>query len=168
MPAPTLAAVGGRCLGGGLELVLACDLVLVHPDAELGLPEIKLAVFPPAGLALLPARVGGGDAADLALSGRSWSGRRAFERGLAQRIVTDSLADDLDEWLAHDFVPRSAAALRHASLAGRWPVRRALLQLPRLCATYLDDLMREPDAIEGIDSFLAKRSPQWGDSGNRT
>jgi len=57
-PAPVIAAVRGQCLGGGLELVLACDLIVAEENAQLGVPEIRLGVFPPAASALLPARVG--------------------------------------------------------------------------------------------------------------
>ena len=53
-PAPTIAAVRGQCLGGGLELALACDLILAEETAQLGCPEIQLGVFPPAASALLP------------------------------------------------------------------------------------------------------------------
>src|SRR5271167_28092 len=68
-PAPTIAAVRGQCLGGGLELTLACDLILAEETAQLGCPEIQLGVFPPAASALLPARIGAGPAASLVLTG---------------------------------------------------------------------------------------------------
>ena len=56
--AVTLAAVSGACLGGGAEIVAACDIVLVAEDARIGFPEIRLACFPPGAAALLPARIG--------------------------------------------------------------------------------------------------------------
>ncbi|MBL8957980.1 MAG: enoyl-CoA hydratase/isomerase family protein, partial [Myxococcaceae bacterium] len=58
LPVPVLAAVRGKCLGGGLELVLACSRVWAHPSARLGCPELKLGVIAPAASALLPHRVG--------------------------------------------------------------------------------------------------------------
>ncbi|MCH7493474.1 enoyl-CoA hydratase/isomerase family protein, partial [bacterium] len=59
-PAVTIASARGLCLGGGLELALGCDRIVLHTEAKVGLPEICLGVFPPAGLALLPLRAGDG------------------------------------------------------------------------------------------------------------
>jgi len=165
--APTIAAVRGHCLGGGLELVLACDLVLAEETAQLGCPEIQLAVFPPAASTLLPVRIGGSAAAKLVLSGASINGSAAAAVGLVNRTATPGqLEAVLTDWLAAEFLPRSASALRCAALAGRRPLIRALEQdLPVLERMYLDDLMSEPDAVEGIRAFLEKRPPRWGRSG---
>jgi len=166
-PAPTIAAVRGQCLGGGFELVLACDLILAEETAQLGSPEIKLAVFPPAATALLPVRIGAGPAAALVLTGTSWSGAAAAAAGLVTRTAPASeLEPILSDWLKKDFLPRSPAALRHAARAARRPVQRALAEdLPELERRYLEELMAEPDAIEGIRAFLEKRPPRWGGKG---
>jgi enoyl-CoA hydratase/carnithine racemase len=72
----------------------------------------------------------------------------------------------LAELLAADFLPRSPSALRYAALAVRRPLMHALEQdLPVLERLYLQDLMSEPDAAEGIRAFLEKRSPHWRKSG---
>ncbi|HEU5250894.1 MAG TPA: enoyl-CoA hydratase/isomerase family protein, partial [Thermoanaerobaculia bacterium] len=84
-PAVTVAAVSGACLGGGAELVAACDLVFVSEDARIGFPEIRLACFPPGAAALLPARIGGARTADWILTGRTISGREAANAGFASR-----------------------------------------------------------------------------------
>jgi cyclohexa-1,5-dienecarbonyl-CoA hydratase len=164
LPAPTIAAVRGQCLGGGFELVLACDLILAEESAQLGVPEIKLAVFPPAASALLPRRIGAGPAAALILTGTSWSGKRAADAGLVTRAVAEGELDSaLAEWLTKDFLPRSPAALRLAARAARRSVRRAVEEdLPAVERLYLDELMAEPDATEGIRAFLDKRAPRWG------
>lgn len=167
LPAPTIAAVRGQCLGGGFELVLACDLILAEETANLGSPEIKLAVFPPAASAVLPARVGLNRAADLVLTGASWSGAAAAAAGLVARTAPDGqLEAVLDQWLETDFLPRSPAALRHAAGVVRRPLRRALTaELPKLEVLYLQELMAEPDASEGIRAFLEKRPPRWSRKG---
>jgi cyclohexa-1,5-dienecarbonyl-CoA hydratase len=168
-PGPTIAAIRGQCLGGGLELALACDLILAEERAQLGQPEIKLAVFPPAASALLPARIGAGPAAELLLTGESWSGREAASRGLVTRTAADGeLETALELWLEKEFLPRSPAALAQAARASRRPLRRALEEeLPALERQYLEELMAEPDALEGIEAFLEKRSPQWGRGNQR-
>ncbi|MGK2856163.1 MAG: enoyl-CoA hydratase-related protein [Thermoanaerobaculia bacterium] len=162
-PAPTIAAVRGQCLGGGLELVLGCDLVIAEETAQLGQPEIKLAVFPPVASALLPVRIGTAGAAALTLTGRSWSGTEAMQRGLVTRTAPAGQLDAaLLAWLEEDFAPRSPAALRFAAIAIRGAVVHALNEhLPRLDRLYLDELMKEHDAVEGIEAFLAKREPVW-------
>lgn len=162
-PAPTIAAVRGQCLGGGFELVLACDLILAEETAQFGCPEIKLGVFPPAASALLPVKVGGAWTSNMVLTGDSWPGTAAARTGLVSRLVAaGELEAKLNEWLEADFLPRSAAALRHAARAIRVPILSALKNdLPRLERIYLDGLMSEPDAIEGIRAFLEKRPPAW-------
>jgi cyclohexa-1,5-dienecarbonyl-CoA hydratase len=166
-PAPTIAAVRGQCLGGGLELALACDLILAEENAQLGCPEIQLGVFPPAASAILPVRVGAGLAAGLVLGGASVTGTIAAGMGLVNRTAAPGqLENALATWLAAEFLPRSATALRHAARAVRRPLLRALEQdLPLLERIYLEDLMREPDAVEGIQSFLEKRPPNWRGTG---
>ena len=166
-PAPTIAAVHGQCLGGGLEVALACDLILAEETAQLGCPEIQLGVFPPAASALLPVRIGAGPASSLVLTGASVSGAVGAAIGLVARTAgPGQLETVLAEWLAADFLPRSAAALRYAALAVRRPLVHALEQyLPVLERLYLQDLMSEPDAAEGIRAFLEKRPPRWRKSG---
>ena len=162
-PAPTIAAVRGQCLGGALELVLACDLILAEETAQLGLPEIKLGVFPPAGSALLPVRIGAGRASEMVLTGASWTAATALAAGLVNRVAAPGqLESELDARLQNDFLPRSASALRYAAQAARRPLVHALRHhLPELESLYLNDLMRHPDAAEGIRAFIEKRPPQW-------
>ncbi len=164
LPAPTLAAVRGQCLGGGFELALACDLVLAEETAHLGCPEIKLAVFPPAASALLPVRVGAGPAAELLLTGRSWTAAEAARHGVVTRLAEEGrLDEELEAWLEVGLLPLSPAALRHAVVAARNPILRALEEdLPGFERLYCEELMAEPDALEGLRAFLDKRPPRWG------
>jgi cyclohexa-1,5-dienecarbonyl-CoA hydratase len=168
-PAPTIAAVRGQCLGGGFELVLACDLVFAEETAKFGCPEIKLGVFPPAASALLPVRVGSGWASNMVLTGDTWTGAGAAGTGLVSRLAAAGELDmKVEDWLQSDFLPRSAAALHHAARAVRAPILSALEKdLPRLERIYLDELMVEPDAVEGIRAFLEKRSPVWVQPDNK-
>jgi cyclohexa-1,5-dienecarbonyl-CoA hydratase len=164
-PAATAAIVRGRCLGGGFELALACDFLFAAEDAQLGLPEIDLGVFPPAGAALLPRRVGAARAASAILTGASRSAAEWASLGLVEFVSSgDSLAGDVDAWFARSLAPKSAAAIRHAAAAARLPlldeVKRTLPALERL---YLDELMHTSDAEEGVRAFLEKRPPRWTD-----
>ncbi|HLM79255.1 MAG TPA: enoyl-CoA hydratase/isomerase family protein [Terriglobales bacterium] len=163
-PAPVIAAVRGQCLGGGFELVLACDLILADKTAQFGSPEIKLAVFAPAASALLPVRIGLAIASRLLLTGAALSAEEAARFGLVARCA-DDLDGALETWLESDFLPRSPSALKYACQAARRPLRRALDEdLPQIESLYLNDLMATPDAVEGIRAFLEKRAPQFARS----
>jgi cyclohexa-1,5-dienecarbonyl-CoA hydratase len=165
-PVPTAAVVRGRCLGGGFEVVLACDLVFASHDAKLGVPEIVLGVFPPAAAVLLPLRVGASRASRAVLTGEALGADWWEAAGLVAGVAS---ATDLDAYVHHWYetfaLPRSAVALREAALAARAVWRElGLTALKRLERRYLEDLMRSADAAEGCAAFIAKRPPQWRNS----
>jgi cyclohexa-1,5-dienecarbonyl-CoA hydratase len=165
VPAPTAAIVRGRCLGGGFELALACDFIVASDDAVLGLPEIQLGVFPPAASALLPWKIGAPRAARAILTGAVLPARDWQQMGLIELLSpAGELAAAVDAWFEAQLAPKSAAALRYASLAARETTaahfKAAIATLERL---YLDDLMRTADAAEGIAAFMEKRPPDWRD-----
>jgi cyclohexa-1,5-dienecarbonyl-CoA hydratase len=159
--APVIAAVRGQCLGGGLELVLACDLIIADRTARFASPEIKLGVFAPAASALLPARVGQAVASQLLLTGATMTAEEAAPSGLVAKVA-DDLDAGLNQWLESDFLPRSPSSLQYACRAARLPLRLAFQEdLAELEQLYLCGLMDTPDAVEGIRAFLEKRSPHW-------
>lgn len=162
-PAPTAAIVRGRCVGGAFELALACDFILAANTAVMGLPEIALGVFPPAGSALLPLRVGASRAADAVLTGASKTAREWFEVGLVVFTADEPKLDAaVDRWFATHLAPRSAVALRHAADASRSIVRAmAEPAIVRAEQLYLETLMKTRDAVEGVEAFIAKRAPKW-------
>lgn len=162
-PAPTLAVVRGRCLGGGFELVLACDMVFAADDAVLGVPEVGLGVFPPAAAAILPMRVGASRAARAVIGGEALPAAWWAAAGLIDRIVaSDALDAEVERWFASQLEPRSAAALAHAAEAARAAlVKTVPALLADLERQYLDRLMRTHDASEGIAAFMERRAPQW-------
>jgi len=163
LPAVTLAAVRGQCLGGGFELALACDLIVAEDGAQFACPEIKLAVFPPAAAVLLPARIGASRAAEVVLTGASWSAAQAASAGLiVQTAPQGQLEATVETWIRDHFMARSPVALRYGVRAARLPLRRAMREdLPQLERIYLDELMAEPDAVEGLRAFIEKREPHW-------
>jgi len=167
VPAVTVAAVRGKCLGGGFELALACDFIVAEEGAEFACPEVKLAVFPPAAAALLPVRVGASRAAELVLTGAAWSAAQAAGAGLIVRTAPQGQLDmTVETWIGEHFLPRSPVALRYAVRAARLPVLRAMLHDLAQCGRmYLDELMAESDAEEGLRAFMEKREPRWAKTG---
>jgi cyclohexa-1,5-dienecarbonyl-CoA hydratase len=162
-PAPTAVIVRGRCLGGGFEVALACDLIFAGNTAVLGVPEITLGVFAPAASALLPARIGASRAAGALLTGRTVRVEDWVGTGLIELVAApQELQAVADHWYLTNLAPRSVAALRCAALASRlWLAQQVEATLPRLEHLYLGTLMGTHDATEGIEAFLEKRQPQW-------
>jgi cyclohexa-1,5-dienecarbonyl-CoA hydratase len=158
-----LAAVRGRCLGGGLELASFCHRVFASPDAMLGQPEIALGVFAPVASAFLPERVGRPAAEDLCLSGRTVGAAEALAMGLVDEVAEDPGAAAA-AWARRHLLPRSASSLRHAARALRKDLAQRLPgRLAGLERDYADRLMRTEDAVEGLRAFLEKRPPAWRD-----
>jgi len=160
-PVPVIAAVHGQCLGGGLEVALACGRIVAAPGAQFGQPEIKLGVFAPAASALLPYRVSQPVAEDLLLTGRSVNAEEALALGLVQAVADDPAAAAVS-WFDQHLYARSAAALSCALVGARGDMQRQVPErLAELERLYLDWLMRTHDANEGLAAFLAKREPAW-------
>ncbi|MGA7559974.1 MAG: enoyl-CoA hydratase/isomerase family protein [Terriglobales bacterium] len=163
LPAVTIAAVHGQCLGGGFELALACDFIVAEEGARFACPEIKLAVFPPAAAVLLPVRIGLSRAAELVLTGIAWNAAQAMKAGLIVRTAPQGkLEATVADWISDHFLPRSPVALRYAVRAARLPLQRGLQEdLPEIERMYLDELMAESDPVEGLRAFMEKREPRW-------
>jgi cyclohexa-1,5-dienecarbonyl-CoA hydratase len=158
---PLLVVVRGQCLGGGLEVALAGHLMFVAPDATLGQPEMKLGVFAPAASCLLPELIGPVRSLDLLVSGRSIAGTEAAAMGIAHEAAADPEHAALAYFEEH-LKPKSASSLRYAVKAARLDyvvrVKEKIRAVERL---YLDELMTTHDAVAGLESFIAKGSPQW-------
>lgn len=163
VPAPTAAIVRGRCLGGGFEVALACDLIFAGTTSVLGVPEIALGVFPPAAAAMLPVRIGATRAASAVLTGRTAPVDAWVAAGLVELVAPpQELLAAVDHWFDANLASRSAVALRCAALATRATMRRQVeAVLPGLEHLYLDTLMRSKDALEGIEAFIEKRPAVW-------
>ncbi len=160
-PVPILVAVGGQCLGGGLEVALAGGPIFAAPDAQFGQPETKLGVFAPAASVLLPWRVNQLAAEDLLCSGRSIGANEAHAIGLVQHVADDPEIAALAYFDAQ-LAPKSASSLALAMTAARAPmIRDARHRLAEVEELYLDRLMATRDANEGLTAFLAKRQPRW-------
>lgn len=158
---PTLAAVRGQCLGGGMELALFCNWVFADATARFGQPEIKLGVFPPVAALLLPLLAGQAAADDVCLTGRTYTAQEGLERGWVHTVVEDVEAAVQGHYETH-LAPLSAEALRQTVRASRFRFHRAFQEgWAELQRQYLDELMATRDANEGIEAFLAKRSPVW-------
>jgi cyclohexa-1,5-dienecarbonyl-CoA hydratase len=162
-PVPVLVAVRGQCLGGGLEVAAAGNLIFAAPGAMFGQPEVKLAVFAPAASCLLPERIGQSHAEDLLFSGRSISADEALRIGLVAAVTDDPDQSALDYFDQH-LASLSASSLRFAVRAARAEVvRRISVKLDVVEKMYVEELMTTHDAVEGLTAFVGKRPAVWQD-----
>jgi cyclohexa-1,5-dienecarbonyl-CoA hydratase len=160
-PLPILVAVRGWCLGGGLEIASAGTLIFAAPDARLGQPEIKLAVFAPAASVLLPERIGQAQADAILLSGETVDADKARTLGLVHDVADDP-AESALSWFDRNLADKSAVAIRAATRAARRGyVARIAEKLQWVEEFYLKDLMAHEDPVEGLRAFMEKRSPSW-------
>jgi cyclohexa-1,5-dienecarbonyl-CoA hydratase len=161
-PLPVIAAVRGKCLGGGFELVQPADLIIAGQSARFGQPEILLGVFPPAACVLLPERVPPAVAARVVYAGESMAALEAERHGLVASVVADEDVESSALELAQRIAGHSAAALRAAKKvlrgAGSAARHAALRQAGHV---YLHELMETHDAVEGLRAFTEKRQPVW-------
>ncbi len=164
-PIPTLAAVNGLCLGGGFELVLACDLVFADDAAQFAVPEIQLGVLPPVASVLLPFKCGTNLASEVILTGERFSAKALYGQGLVNKVMASgSLTDSVSAFFEKQIHPKSASSLRITKAASSMVVAEQYKSfIGRLESLYLKDLMSTADAVEGIEAFLAKRPAEWKD-----
>lgn len=163
LDALTLALVDGHCLGGGMELACACDLVYATERSRFGQPEILLGCYPPAAAALYPRRIGAGRTLELLLTGRALDAAEAERLGFVQARVADRAAlESRAAELEASLLERSAAVARLTKRAVRageaLPFLPALAEAERL---YLGELAATADMAEGLAAFLEKRPPVW-------
>ena len=159
---PLIAALQGSALGGGLEIALACDLIVASRDAVLGLPEVKRGLIPTcAGLFRGPRALPLNIATELALTGEPMSAERAAAFGLVNRVAEPGQALDDAVALAEAICANGPLAVRLArgviaAYAGGDDERGfALTDAAR------DAVMSSEDKIEGIAAFFGKRAPRW-------
>ena len=159
---PLLAAVEGGALAGGLELVLACDLVVAGRGARFGVPEVKRSLVAAGGAALLlPQRVPRALALELLLTGDPMDAERAAAAGLVNRVVDDGSALDAALALADVIAangPLAVAATKQVVLsAPSWPTEEVWDRQDEVVRPVFDSA----DAREGSAAFAEKRAPVW-------
>jgi cyclohexa-1,5-dienecarbonyl-CoA hydratase len=159
---PTIALVDGAALGGGCELVAACDIVIASDRSRFGQPEIKLGVFPPVAAVLLPLVIGEKRARELILTGEIIDAGEAGRLGLCNHVVPGvHLEQKLLEVLAklRELSGTSAGFARQSLDLGRGrSIDAALTEQENI---YLHELMKTQDANEGVKAFVEKRKPVW-------
>ncbi|MFT3821227.1 MAG: enoyl-CoA hydratase/isomerase family protein [Rubrivivax sp.] len=161
-PLPTVAALNGAALGGGLELALACDMMVAVPEARLGHPEIKLAAIAFPGILMLQGRLPPNRITELLAGGELMDAAEALRLGLLNRVLA---ANTFDAELAAFTAPFTRLSrpvlqlmMRSLKIARGRTLDSGFDELAHL---YVDELLPLADAAEGLAAYAARRAPVW-------
>ncbi|HWC09425.1 MAG TPA: crotonase/enoyl-CoA hydratase family protein [Solirubrobacterales bacterium] len=159
---PLIAAIEGFALAGGLEVALACDLIVAGAGARLGLPEAQRSLVAIGGALLrLPRRVPWGLASELALTGEPISAERGYEAGLVDRIAPPGEALAVALELAAAIGRNGPAAVRASKRVLREQLDWPEAEFWDRQAEIAEPVMRSEDAMEGARAFVERREPKW-------
>ena len=157
-PLPSISAVRGPTLGGACELALCSDFVIASNDASFGFPEIKVGVFPPVGVVILPELIGTRRTYEMLLTGEAITAPLALNWGLINKVTNpDDLEKEIDSF-AEKMLKLSPAVTKIAKKAIISDIKEKLKLAEEI---YLKELMATEDANEGLRAFLEKRRPVW-------
>jgi cyclohexa-1,5-dienecarbonyl-CoA hydratase len=159
---PVIAGVHGACLGGGMEVAIACDVIVAAKSASFGQPEIKLGFFPPYAAIRLPQLIGPAKAIEVCTTGRRYSAEEARQMGFVGYVADDDQLTDTLDRLIGDIRTASPLIIRLNKRAVKKHLGLKFKEaLDGVSDLFLNELMKTEDTLEGIRSFEEKRRPQW-------
>jgi enoyl-CoA hydratase/carnithine racemase len=162
LPQPTIGAVNGVAFGGGTELLLACDLRVAAPHAELGLTETSLAIIPGAGgTQRLPRLIGKARAKDLILTARKLGAEEAAAIGLVNRITPAGRLMETALELARAIARNGPVAVRAAKRAVDQGSELPLAEGLVVEARCYEETLGTQDRLEALAAFAEKRAPNY-------
>ena len=159
---PTICQIHGGCIGGAMELALACDLRVMAEDAVAGLLETRIGLLPDVGgCSRLPAVVGLGRAKELIMTGRLMDGHEAYRIGFANRIAPAAELGDATQALCDELLacaPMAVALAKRVMDAAAKPAMAVTLEQEVKAQEFLAG---SDDFAEGSKAFLEKRQPEF-------
>jgi len=161
LPQPTIAAIQGIALGGGLELALCCDLRVIADNAFLAFPEIALGVYPGTGMILLPRLIGESRAKELMYLGKKIDANQAFLWGLVNKVVPGKdvliIAQEIAQEIA-DYPSITEKVIKKGVNMIRGLSRKESVEI---CLDLSKKVFNTEDTKEAIDAFIEKRKPHF-------
>ena len=158
---PSIAAINGYCVAGGLELALQCDIRIATPKSQFGMPEPRWSLPGGYGLHMLSRMIPLGEALQIQLTGERIGAERAYQIGLIQRLVPEDRLDAEARAIADSVLlcaPLAVKAIKRTVMAGR---DLPLAEAWKLADGLVAELGRTADAEEGPQAFAEKRRPEW-------
>ncbi len=160
---PVIAAVHGKCIGGGVDLTTACDIRLCSADASFSIYETKIAIVADVGtLQRITAVVGKGMAREMALTGKFIDAERALRSGLVNEVYTD--ADELLEGareMAREIADNSPLAVQGTKVVLNYSDEHSVDEGLEYVAQWNSSFFRTNDVTEAVQAFLEKRKPEF-------
>lgn len=162
-PKPVIAAIGGYCLGAGMDLITACDIRVASEDAVFSIRETKMALVADIGtLQRLPAIVGNGHTAELAYSGKDIDAHRAVEIGLVNSLAPmDSSVVELAEALAQEIADNSPLVVQGVKRVLAANNGKTITEALDHVAHWNSSFLLSNDLIEATNAYLEKRPPRF-------
>jgi enoyl-CoA hydratase/carnithine racemase len=162
MTKPTVCAIHGACIGGAMELALACDLRVMASDAVIGMPETRIGLIPDVGgSSRLPAVVGLGRAKELVMTGRMIGAEEAERIGLVNRVAPPEELDAAVDGLVGELLACAPVAVGLAKRVMDASARPALAATLELEVTMQELCARTADFAEGARAFSERRQPEF-------
>ena len=159
---PSIAAVNGACLGGGMEVAIACDMVVAARSALFGQPEIKLGFLPPYAAVRLPRLVGPSRAIEICTTGKRYSAEAMQQMGVVCDVFDDNALEKGVAQLTKEIQHASPLIIRLNKKAVNQHVGMAIDDaMESANDMFLNQLMHTEDTLEGLRSFEEKRRPEW-------
>ena len=159
---PVVAVVQGFCLGGGMELAIACDVIVADKGASFGQPEIKVGFFPPYAAIRLPQLVGPAKAIEICTTGKFYSADEAKGLGMVAHVADEGQLTEAAEKIIKEIKGNSPLIIRLNKRAVRQHLGMDFKQaLAGVSELFLNQLMKTEDTLEGIASYEEKRKPEW-------
>jgi enoyl-CoA hydratase/carnithine racemase len=161
MPKPVICGIQGYCIGGGLQLALACDIRVCSTDARLGLTAVKECLIPGLGVWRLPRFVGLGVAKRLIMTGELVTGEEALRMNMVDYLVEPDQLEPKLLQLAEQFSHVSTSSFRHCK---RLTNRAFDLDHPTVLAQYFDaqeELLGSPEHLEAMAAWQERREPNF-------
>lgn len=161
---PTIAAINGVALGGGCELALCCDIRIAEEQIKIGLPEIKLGLFPGAGgTQRLPRLVGKAIAKEMIFTGKPLSANEAKQIGLVNHVVPRGKSLEKALKIAETITSFSLPALSFAKRSIDIGLEQSLSDGLVTEAEYFGHIFQTKDVMEGVNAFIQKREAKFID-----
>jgi enoyl-CoA hydratase len=162
-PKPVVAAVHGYCIGGGVDLITACDIRVASADAVFSVRETKMAIVADLGsLQRLPAIIGAGHLAELAYTGKDIAVERAKEIGLVNHVLPDAeAAVEAAQSLAAEIASNSPLVVQGTKTVIQTRDRRTIQDGLDYVAVWNSGFLQSDDLIEAVSAFMEKRPPKF-------
>jgi len=159
---PVIAMINGFCLGGGLEIAMACDLRIASKNSKLGQPEINIGIIPGAGgTQRLTKLVGEGRSIELILTGNMISAEKAESWGLVNLVTEEEELEDLTMKMAKQIAGKSPFAVERAKKSVKLASNNSMVEGLRIEQELFVECFNSNDGKEGIKAFIEKRKPEF-------